>query len=164
MVQIKNNERSDQDEERIPIPDGAVFEAEVLTVKLEDSKFYKNEDGTPQQIMNFKFKVVNDGEHDGAFVDRWVWGSTPPWLNDDPRCKLRNWVEAILDIDLLPPDYLLETDDLQGMQCRVIVSAKESTTNPGRITNKVTELKNTRGKPVMTVAQSADDPLDEEPF
>ena len=158
MVAIPRQEEKPQ-AEREPIPDASVLEAEVISVELRESDRFKDSEGNPSQSINFKFNITEEGE----FKDRWVWGSTPPWLNDSPRCKLRHWVEAILDVDLLPPDYLLETDNLHGLPVKVIVSAAQSKTQPGRVVNKVTELRPSRAAR-KTALQAGPSEPEYEPF
>lgn len=160
MVTIPRQEEKES-QERTPIPDKTVLEAEVLTVELRESDIYKDDDGNPSRSINFKFRITEEGSE---FEDRWVWGSTPPWLNDSPRCKLRHWVEAILDVDLLPQDYVLETDNLQGLPVKVIVGAAPSKKTEGRITNKVTELRPSRASRKASLQAGPANEPDPEPF
>jgi hypothetical protein len=154
--------------DREPIPEKAVFEAEILSVELRDTRwddeYNTDEDGNPlkKKEYNFKFGVLDEGE----FKDRWVWGSTSNWFADDPRCRLTQWIKAILDEDILPEGFVFDTDNLVNMRCRVIIGAKQRKNGTG-IANWVEEVRPSKG--VRLAEAPAEEPAaaydpDEEPF
>lgn len=150
--------------EYTPAPHNSVFEAEVVEVKEEESRF-KNDDGSTKMELTFKFRVLDDGE----FNDRWFWGRTNTWLSNDPRNKLRQYVQSILDEDVLPSGFVLDTDDLVGQPCRIVVHAKEKADGSGRIVNWVQEVRPSRNRHAAIQASaprpgSSSVPDDLEPF
>lgn len=111
-------EESTGSEDRTPIPGDTTMEAVVAEVKEQDSRWLVDDDdpskGKKREI-SFRFAITEEGE----FNDRWVWGSTPPWFNDSPKCKFRIWVQEILGVDELPVGFNVELDDLVGAPVRI---------------------------------------------
>lgn len=117
--------------EREPIPDGQIFEAELLAL---DEKPMKYKDGTPVLdkktnepvvTMNFKFKIVG-----GEFDDRFVWGETGTVFYRHPECRFHNWVQELFGTEL-PLDFRLDTESLQGNRCRIVVGYETYTRKDG---------------------------------
>lgn len=152
----------DRPREYTPAPHNSVFEAEVLEVKVEDSPWTDDQTGEKKQQMSFKFKVVEPGDFEG----RWFWGRTSTWFSEDARSKLRQFVQAILDEDVLPSGFVLDTDNLEGQRCRIIVHAKEKADGSGRMVNWVQEVRPTRNtyfEKKETTLRSGRRPLDDVP-
>ncbi len=159
--------------ERLPFPHQSVFEAKILEITEQDSRWdIDDEDPSKgkKQELNFKFEVIDP---DGDFDKRWAWGKCAAYLSTDSRNKLRQWVQGILDIDVLPEGFAFNTDDLVGRQCRIIVEAYEKKT--GGVGNYVAEVRHSRAaggeigqQPAMTAsefrAQNAPAEDDVEPF
>lgn len=129
-----------------------VFEVEVLSVEHRDSKWFAtdydtnerllDEDGQPykKKEFNFKFGIVEEG----AFKGKWVWGSTSDYFRDTAKCKLANWIKAILDEPVLPEGFTIDPEeDLKGMRCRVVVNAKKR--DDGSYSNWVEDVLPTKG-------------------
>ncbi len=110
-----------------------VVEAEVTTVK-EDDSFFKDDDGNTKRQVSFEF-TVTDPNYEG----RRVWGSTPTTWSTDERCKLRIWAQEILGCEI-PAGVPLDTDDLVGKRCRVVVGLR---------TNKTTGIQKNFASDVM---------------
>jgi hypothetical protein len=163
-VTMKSGSDADTYPEREPIPDRSVFEAEVLEITLRDTPFDDEHSDVPRKKQQFNFKLNITEE--GAFKDRFVWGSVSEWFSDDPRCKMTQWVRAILDEDILPADFAFDTDDLVGEKCRVIVGAK-ARANPAEgksaIINFVQEIRPSKGVPAGSVAAQGSKPVSNEP-
>jgi len=144
MVQLALHKQQDGDfPERAPFDDMSVFEAIVLGVTEQDSRFPADDadpDGPRKKQLSFKFKVIDP---DGKYNDRWVWGNTSSYFGTSPSNKLRQWVQAILDKEVLPEGYLVDTDDFEGQQVRVIIGAKQRKNGDG-ISNFVVELRPTK--------------------
>lgn len=121
-------------EDFVVIEEHTVLNTEVVTIEEEENPFFKNEDGTQQRNVVFKFKVLG-GEHDGRFV----WGRTPTTWSTNEKCKLRGWAEEILGTTIptkpLPP---LNTDDMIGRKCRAVIGVY--TKKNGDQGNKVTDV------------------------
>lgn len=108
-------------EDRQLIPDNTPFEAKVLSVEERDSYFWVDKDDHSQgkqKELNFKFSIIDPG---GDNNNRWVWGSTSNYISTGTQNKLRRWVIAILDLDVLDEGFVLDTEDLVGRQCRIVV-------------------------------------------
>ncbi len=106
---------------RVPAPHESVFEAEVLEVKHQNSRWKFDNSDEFKKEFNFKFRVLDAGD----FHDRFFWGSTPEWFSNDPRCKLQRWIKSVYDEPVLPQGFELDTDDLADMRCIIVIHAKE---------------------------------------
>jgi hypothetical protein len=111
----------------------------VAFVKVEDVAI-KEVDGSkgPWTKIEFKFKIldvilVGDGsprEKYASVAGSHIWGSTAFRLTDNPENKLRQWAEALLNMELAP-GFELDTDFLIGRQCRAVTSTyQKRTINP----------------------------------
>lgn len=101
------------------IPGNTELEAEVLGIE-ERVKPFKDDRGNDVVKVNFSFKILSEGD----YKNRRQFGETSTNFVDHPDCKLRAWVKAILGVDQLPEDFVLDTDDLLGMTVRIIVGNK----------------------------------------
>lgn len=155
--------------ERTPIPDKSSFEAVLLSVEQQDSRWDLDDTdpskGKKKELV-FKFEIMDP---DGEFNERWVWGRTTSAFTTHPSNKLRQWVQGILDEDVLPDGFVLDTTALVDRRCRVIVGAREKKT--GGVGNFVTDVRpskvpNTAFEQPGDSSGTADDHLaaDIEPF
>lgn len=123
-----------------PIPDGAIFEAQCVSVRQITEKFVDKETGKPVDRMEFKFVIQDEGDFEG----RPVWGKTSLNFTQNDNCKLRHWAEEILATEF-PVDYRLDTDILQGNFCRIAVGAREYEKNgENRVANYVDDVLRSR--------------------
>ncbi len=166
MVRIVLQKDQGSDGNRAVIPDGTPFEATVIEVVERESIWDIDKDdpdkGKKVQL-NFKFSIIDP---QGTFDERWVWGNTSDYFTTSPTNKLRQWAQAILDVDVLPEGYALETNDFAGRQVRVIVGAKEKRDGSG-LTNLVTELRPTKSTAPLNqspVGTPGPADMDEDPF
>lgn len=95
------------------IPDGTIAPAEVLQVERRTPPW---EDA--REEVSFKF-LITDGEHEG----RMVWGRTPTTFTNHPDCKLRVWVQELLGQRNLPVGFKFKPSNLEGVPCRIAVTA-----------------------------------------
>lgn len=72
--------------------------------------------GVKAQI-SFGFRITS-----GPFAKRWVWGDIPAEISDHSACKLRLYLQEILQENTLPSDFSFDEadyDDYIGLPCRV---------------------------------------------
>lgn len=128
--------------ERQPIPNNSYFEAVVLDITEQESLWDIDENdpskGKKKQL-SWKFKIIDPG---GEFDNRYVWGTTSMFFSTSPQNKLRQWIQAVLNIPVLPEGYAVDTEELHNKQCLIIVGAKEK--RAGGISNRVTEVQPSR--------------------
>jgi hypothetical protein len=112
-----------------PLPLGLIAEAEILEVTEAETTWLKDEKDPSkgnQSQVSFRFKIVDSRypEYEG----RNIWGNTPTTFSNHPDCKLRAWVEEILDagMDELAPGFQLNLDDLMGRNVRVVVGHRKT--------------------------------------
>jgi len=98
------------------IPDGLMLIAEVVSVEEKPAP-WKDDDGNEIRRVNFRFRIIQDGEWQG----RSIWGDTPTTFSNNPECKLRAWSQEIFGVDQLPPGFDLDTDELVGLECQIAV-------------------------------------------
>jgi hypothetical protein len=127
------------------IPEGAILEAEVISAKEQDSFFWidKNDESKgKQREVSFRFVITDDAEYAVekedergnvaqelvSFTNRQLFGRTPTTFSNHPDCKLRVWVQEILQLDDIPVDFELDQEEdgsipaLEGMPVKVAVS------------------------------------------
>jgi hypothetical protein len=117
-------------EKREVIPDGTNVLARVVSIREKQSNFDEedfdgnkilDENGNPRKKMQVSFKfVIDEGEYKGAEV----FGNTNTTFTKHPSCKLRIWVQEILNRDSLKPGFKLDTEMLEGLTCRVNVAVR----------------------------------------
>lgn len=130
--------------ERQPFPNNSVFEAKILSCDEQESRWPVDDndpDGPKKMQLSLKFEVIDP---EGEFNDRWVWGNCSAYLSTDPRNKLRQWTQGILDLDVLPEGYILNTDEFVGRQARIVIGAKPKADGSGRTSNFVIEVRPSR--------------------
>lgn len=153
--------------EREPFPNNSVYEAVILSCDEQESRWPVNDDepdGPKKMQLSFKFEVIDPEE---KFDKRWVWGNCSAYLSTEPRNKLRQWTQGIMDMDVLPEGYILDTDEFVGRQARIVIGAKERANGNG-ISNFVVEVRPTRTAEPMTPAkfraQQQQDEEEPDPF
>ena len=166
MVQIPMKKAAEFGEKEL-ILDGTGFEAIVLSVQEQDSRFLVDKNDPSQgyeREYSFKFKILDPG---GPNDDRWIWGTTRAYFTESKNNKLRQWIIAILDLDTLPEGYVPDTTHLEGKQCRIIVDQWTSKNDPSRQGNSVGDVRPTKERgaaPAAAAATQSVPDYDEEPF
>lgn len=146
-IQLKPKSEDGGGSDRPEISQESTFEVEILGVEHRETRWdatdkdgnkLLNADGEHYKNMefNFRFAIKDEGgKHDG----RWVWGSTSDWFSTSSRCKLANWIKAILDEPVLPEGFTIDPEqDLDGLRCRVVVQAKKR--DDGSYSNWVSDV------------------------
>lgn len=101
-----------------PIPEDEIVQVEVVEVKLEEKPAKWQKPGDTHRV-SWHFKVT-----EGPFANRHLWGNTPTWLNNSPKCVLRQWIQEVLGLDVLPDDFVFDTDEFAGLSARVLVGQR----------------------------------------
>jgi hypothetical protein len=123
-----------------PIPEDGIFEAQCVSVTEITEKFTDKETGKPVVRMEFKFVIQDEGDWESTPV----WGKTSKVFNEHENCKLKNWAEEILATEL-PVGFNLNTDDLVGNFCRVVIGQREYEKNAEtKIANYVKDVLRSR--------------------
>lgn len=135
-------------EDRKPLPDGTTWEAIVESIEERESRWWVDEndhDKGKKMELSWKFKIIDpDGEYDG----RWIWGSTSTYFGTSPKNKLRQWIQAALDEDVLPEGFVVNTQDLIGKQVLLVVDARKA--NNGNTYNNITDVRISRARRAAT--------------
>jgi hypothetical protein len=110
---------AEQEKPKHVFDDGDIVTAEVVSIKSEEKKSQRT--GKPYTRFNWVFAIqAPDEEYDGQYV----YGDTFATFSTRDDCDLRNWSQAIMNVEM-PAGFELETDDLIGMQCRLLLGARE---------------------------------------
>lgn len=118
MVKVKQQEAGEWE----LLPED-VYEAEVTNIEEKETKYGES--------LSWEFTLVGEGVEDTK-----VWGMTTTNLVNLDRCKLWNWIKTLgLELE---DDQELDTDELLGKPCRVLVEKYEGSDNIER--NKVKEI------------------------
>lgn len=104
-----------------PIPEDEILAAEVTAVDLRQKPFNDKETGAEIWRLEFAFIVTEPGS---AWEDQRLWGDTSTLFNSNPNCKLRAWAAELMEAEELGPQFRLDTDELIGLPCRVVVGQK----------------------------------------
>lgn len=102
-----------------PIPEDEILPAKVSGVQ-QKTKPFTDDDGNAIIRMEFAFVVDDPGN---AFDGQRLWGDTPTTFTTHPDCRLRAWAQELYGQEL-PKGFILDTDDLKGMACRIVVAQK----------------------------------------
>ena len=96
----------------------------VITVRVDSTKVEQvpgKKEGDFWDKLDFTFTIV--GVADPNYKDaegQNIWGGVPFRLTDHPDNRLKQWVEALLGIEITE-GFELDTDMLHGRTCRAIV-------------------------------------------
>jgi hypothetical protein len=138
-----------------PIPEDEILPAKVTGVK-QVIKPFKDDDGNDVVKIEFSFQVEDPG---GAFDGQRLWGDTSTVFTTNPNCRLHAWAQELFGQEL-PAGFALDTDDLKGKTCRIVVAQKtykDKNTQEDKVRNFVKDLFRARdGSPFGGV--------EEEPF
>lgn len=102
-----------------PIPDDEILAAKVTGVK-QVVKPFKDDDGNEVVKIEFAFVIEDPG---GKFDGQRLWGDTSTVFSDNPNCRLFAWTQELFGQEL-PKGFRLDTDDLVGKHCRVVVAQR----------------------------------------
>lgn len=118
------------------IPDGEVLPAVVEKIEKRTSPF-KDKDGNEQEEVSFVFKVT-----EGEYAGRTLYGNARAEFTSSPFCRLRIWIQSLMNVDELPVDAEVETEHLIGLPCRIAVAAKDREAPDGStiVRNYVTDV------------------------
>ena len=122
-------------EEIQAIPANEVLAAEIVTCEERETPFWiddKDHSKGKQRQVSFWFRITEDGEYYG----RNLFGNTPTTFSTHPDCKLRIWVQEVLDMDSLPEGFEFEPSDLEGLPVKVVVGNRPKTNQDGSVTQK----------------------------
>ena len=87
-------------------------------------------------MLDFEFPFTDPGD----WENKRIWGSVALWFSMSPQCRLRNWVQSILNTPL-EAGYELDTDDLIGRNARISVQYRHGTgPYEGRIFQQVGDV------------------------
>lgn len=115
-------------------PEFDVFPEEtVIQVRVKDTEVRELEgrNGTWEKL-NFEFEITKVFDPAYKHMEGLrIFGGVPFRLTDHEDNQLRQWIEALLGLDL-DVGFELDTDDLQGREARAITSTyvKKGTTTP----------------------------------
>lgn len=138
-----------------PIPEDEILPAKVTAVQEKIKPFTDNEG---KEIVRLEFAFVVD-DPGGPFDGTRLWGDTSKIFNTHPDCRLRAWAQELYGQEL-PKGFALNTDDLAGLTCRIVVAQrtyKDKLTQEDKIRNYVKDVFRARDG-------SAFGAIDDEPF
>lgn len=99
------------------LPEDSIIDVTISNIEI--SVWTDPQTQESRKNLNWTFTINTPGEWDG----KRIWGNTSMVFNTNPNCKLRNWSQSVLNTEL-DVDYVLDTDDLIGRRCRVVVGHK----------------------------------------
>ncbi len=117
------------------IPENALLNVQVAKCEIKPftEDFRKKYNVEDENEVSFEFVVI-----DGDFAKRRLWGSAKPYFDKSDNCRLRIWTQEIMGWDSVPDGYEFDTDDLTGLNCRILVKAYVG--NDGKPRNRVKEV------------------------
>lgn len=147
----------------VPIPDNSLLSAKVLNVAKAKMPFQDKDTGEDVYKVKFSFQVTQDGD----FQNRKVEGQTSVAFVNHPDCRLYQWVKALFGSEL-PVEFVLDLDDLQQLDCMILVESKEKPRRDGNgvwVNNNVIDVRPLTNQPVVAgTAFGGTDTYENEPF
>lgn len=134
------------------IPENSLVNCEVEKCEIRElnKDFREKYNIRDTHEVSFQFRVL-----DGPHKNRKLWGTAKPYLGaPGSGSRLRLWTKEIFAVDDLPDGYEFDTDDVEGLKCRVLVA--NYTKRDG--------TKGDRVKDVLRAEQTAYAASGEEPF
>lgn len=107
------------DEDYDAIPEDEVVAASLADVDSLEQTFKNDETGNPEVVTRLKWSFVVT--EPGPWQGRTVTGLTSTSFVSHPNCKAYNWASALAGGKQFDEDEVLDTDDLIGKPCRVII-------------------------------------------
>lgn len=113
------------------LEENTVLEAEIVSVKRREHKYFKDDDGNPQKEFLWTFSILDPGYENEEGERRRDWGTTPTTFTSHENCKMRNWTQQALGVTELPVGFKLRLDDngvvsdLTGSKCRIVLGVDE---------------------------------------
>ena len=98
------------------LPIGTVVDVRLTDVEARQFTW----DGEEVTKLKWVFTVMEEG----AWKGKDIFGDTPTTFTAHPNCIAYNWVAAITG-KKYAPDEQLDTDDLIGMPCRIMIGHRE---------------------------------------
>lgn len=105
----------------VPLEEDDVYEAEVVAVTHKKENFQDKETG--KDVYKYEFKFLIDDET-SAWDGKNIYGKTGEKFTTHPDCRLYQWVQEILGAQL-EPGFEVDTDELIGNRCRIVIGIKE---------------------------------------
>jgi len=106
--------------ESIEVWDAGMYDAKVTDVEETEST-WPGKEGTPR--LKFVLRV-RDTEDPDRYTDLWYFTGTT--LSKHPNATLRPFVKALMpEADLDDPALELDSDDLRGKRCRVVLGINQ---------------------------------------
>ncbi len=102
------------------IPEDEVVAASLADVESKEMTFNNRDTGEPETSTRLKWSFVVT--EPGPWQGRTVTGMTSDSFVAHPNCKAYNWASAIEGGKQYGEGETLETDDLIGKPCRVIIT------------------------------------------
>lgn len=105
----------------LTLPDDAIVQVIVDSTEVREAT---NKQGETWKKLNFRFKILDLPtsleEEYGVLIGSTIFGSVSAKFTMHPDNKLRQWVEALLDMEL-DAGFELDTDMLVGRKARGVV-------------------------------------------
>lgn len=113
-----------------PLPDDT-YQVVIKDISTTEGKNFNT--GEPETQLEFTFQVLDEGEHHGKILKKWVTPKYAPQKGNKQESNLHAIVVKTLKREPTPDD--LHLHDLFGKQLRVVVSTY--TSNAGFLRNKI---------------------------
>lgn len=114
---IENQDYSNLPKKKFdPIPENEIVIAEIIDLSLEEKPVRWR--SSPEDTHNVSWHFVVT---EGKYAKRHLWGKTPTYFSESPKCKLRIWAQEALGLSSWPEGQELDTDVLAGKQVRLLV-------------------------------------------
>lgn len=147
----------------VAIPDQSLLSARVLTVNKTKMPFQDKDTGEDVYRVKWVFQVTDPGQFDGRKVD----GMTSTAFVNHAECRMYQWVSSLLGGGGLPEGFVFKTEDVEGLDCEVLVEMKEKPRRDGNgmwINNSVVDVRPAENRPVPVGSAFGGTAVDEEPF
>jgi hypothetical protein len=121
-------------EAREELPIDAPLNARLLSIETKTVNYVDKKTNEPKSFDKLVWKFGADD-----FDNRWVWGETSTTITTHPENEFRNFVEALLGVEV-NPDFSFTDDDLIGLRCQVILGHQPNKKDPANPYTKVMQV------------------------
>lgn len=146
----------------VPVPDNSLLSAKVLNVAKTLMPFKDKDSGEDVYKIKFSFQITDPGEYQNRKIE----GQTSVAFVNHEDCRFYQWTKALFGSDI-PVDFALDLDDLQQLECMILVEAKEKDRRDGKgvwVNNQVIDVRPLTNVPVTAGSAFGGVDYGEEPF
>lgn len=131
MVQLKVKHEEDR-----TLPDGSIHGARLMDIVEKTITWVDRKSGEDRSsdLLEWWFEIEQSS--DQKFIGRRVKGTTDALITDRSNDKFRDWLEKLTGAELREDDDV-DTDDVLGLPCQIVISHRLDKKDSSRVYEQV---------------------------